>query len=78
MLNLNPPLASRRTAMTTLTINDLSRAEELDRKAMAGVRGGWSSLAHPGDPTNPIYQPGDPIAPTDPIYQPGDPYRVMF
>jgi len=27
--------------MKTLTINDLSRAEQLDRTAMAGVRGGW-------------------------------------
>jgi hypothetical protein len=66
--------------MTTLTINDLPRTEELDRKAMAGVRGGWgwSIQAHPSDPTNPIYQPGDPYAPTDPIYHPGDPTRVMF
>ena len=27
--------------MTTLMINDLSRTEELDRSAMAGVRGGF-------------------------------------
>jgi hypothetical protein len=35
--------------MTTLTINDLSRNEEMDRDGMAGVRGGDSQLA-PGEP----------------------------
>ena len=28
--------------MKTLSINDLTRTEQLDRSAMAGVRGGWS------------------------------------
>jgi hypothetical protein len=28
--------------MKTLTIKDLARTEQLDRTAMAGVRGGWS------------------------------------
>ena len=27
--------------MKTLTIKDLTRTEQLDRSAMAGVRGGW-------------------------------------
>lgn len=31
--------------MKTLTIKDLSRTEQLDGAAMAGVRGGWSALA---------------------------------
>ncbi|WP_020655312.1 hypothetical protein [Massilia niastensis] len=33
--------------MKTLTIKDLARTEQLDRSAMAGVRGGWKMLAHP-------------------------------
>ena len=33
--------------MKTLTITDLARTEELDRSAMATVRGGWKMLAHP-------------------------------
>ncbi|MEN3278209.1 MAG: hypothetical protein V7631_3999 [Massilia sp.] len=33
--------------MNTLTIKDLARTEELDRSAMAGVRGGWS-MGSPG------------------------------
>jgi hypothetical protein len=35
--------------MKTLTINDLARTEELDRSAMAAVRGG-TSMAPPGWP----------------------------
>jgi len=31
--------------MKTLTIKDLDRAEQLDRTAMAAVRGGWSVYA---------------------------------
>jgi hypothetical protein len=31
--------------MKTLTIKDLDRAEQLDRTAMAGVRGGWSMFS---------------------------------
>ncbi|MDB5749480.1 MAG: hypothetical protein JWP72_4328 [Massilia sp.] len=31
--------------MKTLTIKDLARTEELDSRAMAGVRGGWSKEA---------------------------------
>jgi hypothetical protein len=31
--------------MKTLTIKDLDRTEQLDRTAMAAVRGGWSMLA---------------------------------
>ena len=61
-----------RTAMTTLTINDLPRNENLGRNAMAAVCGGrklpWQNIAL-GNliPVDPIY-PGDPIFPTDPIY----------
>jgi hypothetical protein len=33
--------AFRRITMHTLTIKDLARTEELDRGAMAAVRGGW-------------------------------------
>ena len=33
--------------MKTLTINDLARTEELDNRAMALVRGGWS-MGSPG------------------------------
>jgi hypothetical protein len=38
--------------MKTLTIKDLDRAEQLDRTAMAAVRGGWSVYA-------PSYKYGD-------------------
>ena len=38
--------------MNTLTIKDLDRAEQLDRTAMAAVRGGWSVFA-------PSYKFGD-------------------
>ena len=38
--------------MKTLTIKDLDRAEQLDRTAMAAVRGGWSVYA-------PSYKMGD-------------------
>ena len=38
--------------MKTLTIKDLDRAEQLDRTAMAAVRGGWSVFA-------PSYKFGD-------------------
>jgi hypothetical protein len=38
--------------MKTLTIKDLDRAEQLDRTAMAAVRGGWSVYA-------PSYKFGD-------------------
>jgi hypothetical protein len=38
--------------MNTLTIKDLARTEQLDRSAMADVRGGWSMLA-------PSYKYGD-------------------
>ena len=38
--------------MNTLSIKDLARTEQLDRSAMAGVRGGWSMLA-------PNYKLGD-------------------
>ena len=38
--------------MKTLTIKDLDRAEQLDRTAMAAVRGGWSVFA-------PSYKMGD-------------------
>ena len=31
--------------MKTLTIKDLDRAEQLDRTAMAAVRGGWNVFA---------------------------------
>ena len=38
--------------MKTLTIKDLDRAEQLDRSAMAAVRGGWNVFA-------PSYKLGD-------------------
>ena len=38
--------------MTTLIIKDLDRAEQLDRTAMAAVRGGWNVFA-------PSYKYGD-------------------
>jgi hypothetical protein len=38
--------------MNTLIIKDLDRAEQLDRTAMAAVRGGWSVFA-------PSYKMGD-------------------
>jgi hypothetical protein len=38
--------------MNTLTIKDLDRAEQLDRTAMAAVRGGWNVFA-------PSYKMGD-------------------
>jgi len=38
--------------MKTLTIKDLARTEELDRRDMALVRGGWSMQA-------PMYKLGD-------------------
>jgi hypothetical protein len=38
--------------MNTLIIKDLDRAEQLDRTAMAAVRGGWSVYA-------PSYKMGD-------------------
>lgn len=38
--------------MNTLTIKDLDRAEQLDRSAMAAVRGGWNVFA-------PSYKFGD-------------------
>jgi hypothetical protein len=38
--------------MKTLTIKDLARTEQLDRRDMALVRGGWSMLA-------PSYKLGD-------------------
>ena len=38
--------------MKTLTIKDLARTEQLDRDAMASVRGGWSMTA-------PSYKMGD-------------------
>jgi hypothetical protein len=38
--------------MKTLTIKDLDRAEQLDRTAMAAVRGGWNVFA-------PSYKMGD-------------------
>jgi hypothetical protein len=38
--------------MNTLTIKDLDRAEQLDRTAMAAVRGGWNVYA-------PSYKFGD-------------------
>ena len=38
--------------MKTLTIKDLDRAEQLDRTAMAAVRGGWNVFA-------PSYKYGD-------------------
>ena len=38
--------------MKTLTIKDLARTEELDGKAMAAVRGGWSM-------NSPHYKIGD-------------------
>jgi hypothetical protein len=38
--------------MKTLTIKDLDRAEQLDRTAMAAVRGGWNVFA-------PTYKMGD-------------------
>jgi hypothetical protein len=42
--------------MKTLTINDLARTEQLDRGAMALVRGGWSMYS----PTQtPSYKMGD-------------------
>jgi hypothetical protein len=42
--------------MKTLTIKDLARTAELDRGAMASVRGGWSMYS----PTNtPSYKMGD-------------------
>jgi MOSC domain-containing protein YiiM len=33
--------------MKTLTLNDLSRTEELDAKAMAGVHGGMQKAVYP-------------------------------
>ena len=38
--------------MKTLTIKDLARTEQLDSRAMAGVRGGWSMYS-------PNWKPGD-------------------
>jgi hypothetical protein len=38
--------------MKTLTIKDLARTEQLDSRAMAGVRGGWNMQA-------PSYKFGD-------------------
>jgi hypothetical protein len=38
--------------MNTLTIKDLARTEQLERSAMAAVRGGWSMLS-------PSYKMGD-------------------
>jgi hypothetical protein len=38
--------------MKTLTIKDLARTEQLERRAMAAVRGGWSMFA-------PSYKMGD-------------------
>ena len=42
--------------MKTLTIKDLARTEELDRGAMASVRGGWSMYAPSKEPS---YKMGD-------------------
>jgi hypothetical protein len=42
--------------MKTLTIKDLARTEQLDRGAMAAVRGGWS-MSSPSYP--PSYKMGD-------------------
>jgi hypothetical protein len=39
--------------MKTLTIKDLARSEQLERGAMAAVRGGWSM------PKPSVYMPGD-------------------
>jgi hypothetical protein len=45
--------------MKNLTIKDLARSEELDRNAMASVRGGWSmsmpSYKPDSKPGNPSY-----------------------
>ncbi len=49
--------------MTTLTIKDLSMAEELDRKAMAAVRGGIILVLQPAYPSGPVF-PASPILPT--------------
>lgn len=38
--------------MTNLTVTDLTRTEQLDRQAMAGVRGGWNMYS-------PSYKLGD-------------------
>ena len=49
LTNQNPPL--RRNTMKSLTIKDLARTEELDGKAMAAVRGGWSMHSPPASRT---------------------------
>jgi hypothetical protein len=40
-------ILSRRFAMNTLMIKDLSITEELDGRAMSAVRGGYSSYCYP-------------------------------
>jgi hypothetical protein len=59
--------------MTTLTINDLPRNENLGRNAMAAVCGGWMKFGKL-IPTDPVI-PGDPVTPNDPIF-PNDPIYV--
>lgn len=43
--------------MTTLTIKDLARTEQLDSRAMAGVRGGWSMYSTAWKPGDLSYAP---------------------
>jgi hypothetical protein len=43
--------------MKTLTIKDLDRTEQLDRSAMAAVRGGWSMFSPSYKTGNVTYAP---------------------
>ena len=43
--------------MKTLTITDLARTEQLDRSAMAAVRGGWSMFSPSVKTGNVTYAP---------------------
>jgi len=43
--------------MNTLTIKDLDRTEQLDRSAMAAVRGGWSMFSPSYKTGNVTYAP---------------------
>ena len=43
--------------MKTLIITDLARTEQLDRSAMAGVRGGWSMSPASYKPGNLTFAP---------------------
>ncbi|MDB5854787.1 MAG: hypothetical protein JWR22_2828 [Herminiimonas sp.] len=62
--------------MATITIKDPLQDQELDREAMAAVKGGlyFASRLTPGEPIR-VFTPGEPVrvfTPTDPI-QPTDP-----